>query len=117
MLNTMLGMGDGAWSDVIDDLIVMRNFLWASIRKKMAALPNGGIIAVVNHVQVAEHETLAGIITDFLASEAFSDFGPYTLILHQRWNSLQFRSALFRRGEPVREQKSGFSNSGRLGYR
>jgi hypothetical protein len=106
MLNTMLGIGDDAWSDVIDDLIVMRNYLVTSIRKKMAALPNGGIIAVVNHVQIADHDTLAGVITDFLTSEPFSDFGPYTLILHERWNPLQFRSALFRRGEPVRERKS-----------
>ena len=105
MLNTMLGIG-GAWSDVIDDFVVIRNSLIASIGKKMSALPNGGIIAVVNHVQLAEHNTLAGIVTDLLDLEKFSDFGPYTLILHERWNPLQFRSALFRRGEPVRQQKS-----------
>jgi hypothetical protein len=105
MLNTMLGIGDGAWSDVIEDLLVLRNCLATSIRKKMTGLPKGGIIAVVNHVQVAEYDALAGIITDLLSSE-FPDFSPYTLILHERWNSLQFRSALFRQGESVLRQRS-----------
>ena len=104
MLNTMIGIGD-AWSDVIDDLGVIRNSLIDSVRKKMSGLPNGGIIVVVNHVQVADHDTLARVVADVLASEV-SNFGPYTLILHERWNPLQFRSALFRKGESVRERKS-----------
>jgi hypothetical protein len=106
MLDTMLGIGGGEWSDVISDFVVIRKSLSASIRKKMSGLPNGGVIAVLNHVQVADQATLVGVVTDFLATEEFSDFSPYTLILHERWNPLQFRSALFWRGEPVLQRKS-----------
>jgi hypothetical protein len=92
---------------VVDELLVTRNSLGRSVRKKMKAIP-GGIIAVVNHVSLCrtENDALAGIIMDLLNSKLFSDFGPYTLIVFERSNRLQFWSVLFRRVEPAIEQKS-----------
>src|SRR2546423_6395703 len=56
MIDTMLGLSQDPWSDVIDDLVVVRNSLAQSVRRKMGAMRDGGIIAVVNHVPLCGTE-------------------------------------------------------------
>lgn len=79
MLNTMLGIGDGAWSDVVDDFVVIRKSLMTSIHEKVAALPKGGIIAVVNHVrrlQTTRHWLALSPIFSLRKSSRISGLAP-----------------------------------------
>jgi hypothetical protein len=96
-----------AWSNVVDDWKTIFDLLAITLRKKMAGMPNGGIIGVVCDLFVLDHSEhlLAQIAHDLVNRVEFSDFAKYVLIVLNRSTHSEFHSALIRRGMDISEQK------------
>jgi hypothetical protein len=92
----MMGSLEGQWSDVLADWAALGAALAAAIRKKIACLPRGGIITLIDRVSHGEHDRqmLENLAADFVRSKWCPDFQDHTLIIFSRWNPIQFRSAL-----------------------
>jgi hypothetical protein len=114
-LIAIMGRVEGEWSDVQDEWIALAKSLVAAIRKKVEALPNGGVIGIANRATFSDHATqfLAQLAGDFVGSDQGQKFASHTFVLHTRWNPLQFHSALIRRGEKVLTQLSRVQDNNR----
>jgi len=96
-----------AWSNVVDDWKTIFDLLAITLRKKMAGMPNGGIVGVVCDLFVLDQseQLLAQIAHDLVNRVEFSDFGKYVLIVLNRSTHSKFYSALIRRGMDISEQR------------
>jgi hypothetical protein len=102
LLHSMVSL-DAPWAAVGDELKVAAQSLVETLRKKMIRLPDGGIIGIVDETSYSHNDVqrLFEIAEHFVNSRNFSDFDRYTLIILNRPNPLQYRSALIIRGNKM----------------
>jgi len=103
LLHSMFSVLDAPWANVGDELNVAAQSLVETLRNKMIRLPDGGIIGIVDETSYSHNDVqrLFEIAEHFVNSQNFSGFDRYTLIILNRPNHLQYRSALIVRGNKI----------------